>query len=96
MELNQEGLVEELKVPFGGIWGRFSRKMDCGDREKIKSKYKDLDKRKGKGRVDLKIKLANLKVIVYLQVLSFVFTAAAWVFRIGFIFLISRKFHPTI
>jgi hypothetical protein len=66
LELNQEGLVEELKVPFGGIWGGFSRKMDCADREKIKSKSKDLDKGNGKSRVELKIKLANLKVIVYL------------------------------
>jgi hypothetical protein len=59
-------LVEELKVPFGGIWGRFSRKMDCAGSEKIESNYKNLDKRKSKVRVDLKIKLANLKIIVYL------------------------------
>jgi hypothetical protein len=71
-------------------------KMDCADREKIKSNYKDLDKREGKRRVELKIKLANLKIIVYLQVLGFVFTATAWVFGSSLIFLINSKFHPTI
>ena len=85
-----------MKVPFGGIWGRFSRKMDCAGSEKIESNYKNLDKGKGKGRIELKIKLAYLKVIVYLQVLSFVFTAATWVFGSSFIFLISRKFHTTV
>ena len=51
MELNQEGLVEELKVPFWERWGGFSRKINCADREKIESKYKDLNKGEGKSRI---------------------------------------------
>jgi hypothetical protein len=81
LELNQEGLVEELKIPFGNWWTMFRRKIYLLNVKKVNFKNKSLKKRKDKGRAELKLNLANLKIIVYLEVLGFILAATGRILR---------------
>jgi hypothetical protein len=75
LELNQEGLVEEVKIPFVNWWTMFRRKIYLLNVKKVNFKNKNLKKGKDKGRAELKLNLANLKIIVYLEVLGFILAA---------------------
>jgi len=75
LELNQEGLVEELKIPFGNWWTMFRRKIYLLDAKKVNFKNKSLKRGKNIGRAELKLNLDNLKIIVYLKVLGFILAA---------------------
>jgi hypothetical protein len=48
LELNQEGLVKELKVPFGYRWAVFGRENYLLNAKKVSFKNKNLKKGKGK------------------------------------------------
>jgi hypothetical protein len=48
LELNQKGLVEQLKVPFGYRWTEFGRENYLLNIEKVTFKNKNLKKGKGK------------------------------------------------
>jgi hypothetical protein len=64
-----------LKIPFGNWWTMFRRKIYLLNVKKVNFKNKNLKKGKDKGRAELKLNLANLKIIVYLEVLGFILAA---------------------
>ena len=69
-----------MKIPFGNWWTMFRRKIYLLNVKKVNFKNKSLKKRKDKGWAELKLNLANFKIIVYLEVLGFILAATGRVF----------------
>jgi hypothetical protein len=84
-----------LKVPFGNWRTVVGRKIYLLNTKKVNFKKENLKKGRVKSRAELKLNLVYLKIIVYLEVLGFVFAATGRILRRS-VGILGWEFHPAI